>query len=703
MASYHLMIDESGRFSSISPHHESFVGGWICTSEHYPQIEPLLRRTVHEFNKQMSVSALPDQLLKFPNDMHFMPLHNEKLRTTNYEKISCPSTYVPDFFRILFGRVKPFVKLAFRSRGFPRFYANEQAAYIEVLRSLLLQLINSQFFSATDKIDIIIASRRQEELVGYAAIQDPERYERKIAAALQNELYEVFLDKRPKIKIRFGNAKLVPKLMMADFFCGALCYKEINYLDDYKCLTNFNFDEGLRYIGPGIMNELKQMLQYDSVAGLFRILEHLSTDPGKNELQMLFSRELSSITAQAKSILFEELIDYFHEKLIRDPARYQNLNYLENIIKIMSSKLPASPAEMTIPELRLYASMLKHKIIIASHKGTSNRDIASDYLGFLADHGDKTFGTHALVLQERIDAVLNSVQVSAFNSFCFIQVEDDLKLIRNEYKQRFPEAFDKGARDNNRARLDGTLGQMYGFLCDYNKEDRTYYEFAEDYLLSDIDACIPGTHEWEQGMGYLTSLYWKNEDINKCLSAFLKESSLYGTENFEDIFDLSLLDKFGTTKGDFFFLHRIYVCALAKKLNAYEIKNVEKAKNLLLEGKNYNQYPRFVIAKWLGIIYAMNADYHTAIELFNKGLEASGNQGFTSEAILLPIKMCLHLAMCKVGKKSNFNISNELIGLEKMEIGIRENLGKLGIHKYYNSIDNWNFWEIGVLLPFYYS
>jgi hypothetical protein len=81
--------------------------------------------------------------------------------------------------------------------------------------------------------------------------------------------------------------------------------------------------------------------------------------------------------------------------------------------------------------------------------------------------------------QERLETVLFMVQSAAFNRFRFEEVEAYLCREIERYDRMFP--LKEDSIDETRARIEGTIGQMYGFLCDY-PEGEIYQGDAELYL-----------------------------------------------------------------------------------------------------------------------------------------------------------------------------------------------------------------------------
>jgi hypothetical protein len=108
-------------------------------------------------------------------------------------------------------------------------------------------------------------------------------------------------------------------------------------------------------------------------------------------------------------------------------------------------------------------------------------------------------------------------------------------------------------------------------------------------------------------------------------------------------------------------------------------------------------------AKWLAILYATSGNYQQSLTLFDAVLGSGDDSGYTLQVLCLPLKLCKHLALWKLGKPSEFVCEQEVARLEHIQPGTEQLLKKLGIEKYYQNQIEWDFYDIGTLLPFYYS
>jgi hypothetical protein len=59
--------------------------------------------------------------------------------------------------------------------------------------------------------------------------------------------------------------------------------------------------------------------------------------------------------------------------------------------------------------------------------------------------------------------------------------------------------------------------------------------------------------------------------------------------------------------------------------------------------------------------------------------------------------------MKAAGRRSNFDCEKEVLRLDKRQKGAKETLRQLGIEQYYGEIDPGSLYDVGTILPFYYS
>ncbi len=698
MANITVFIDETGNFSFKSK--TSYIGGWICKSDDIKNIKEIIKGSVRYFNHYLKDEQINSFTLNYPSHMHFMPLHVYDQREKD-KSITINPRHVPVFFNHLFNSINEISSQVFRSTGKPAIMPNEQATYIEILRNTLLQLLDKSLESLNNlKVDIIIAHRRVPKLYGADGMDDTHSYEKHIIEGLTTELLNAFENNKPQIKISFEDARNNPGLIMADFFCGAQRWKKNNYLEDYQHVEKYPFSNGYKRIGSRMVQHIRYLQEIDAPSAAMQCADILSAAPESNEIKALLISVIEKMDTSEKSFFCKTIIELFDERLVNDPDRYSHLHSMNELLNILLSIFSTDYAHMPQIELKLIATLFRNQIRIDSHLGKTNSKSIKQFLSFLDKYGENTFNNQMDIMQQRIDAVLNSVQISAFNTFKFDDVEEMLKEIKDKYYKMFDfDPENNSVKDNNLARIEGTLGQMYGFQYDI-EQDNDYFEMAEISLKTDISACIENTPSWEQANGYLTTLYWKKGNLEKAIEQFLKESGAV-VDDKEYIFNLSDIKTFPTHNKPFIQLHRLYLCALATK-NGLKISGLAKEKKFLLSQSDIHEYPRLLSAKWLAIIFILNNDFESAIELLNNALEQNSSD-ITINAIRISLKLLQHFTSLKLGRNSNFSCENEIKELSSQQKEFGDVLIKRGVEKYYQNEPEWSVYEIGTLLPFYFS
>jgi hypothetical protein len=698
MKRYYIFIDESGTFSFKKG--RSYVGGWVCRQGDLNKVVAKLENCVKRFNKYL-VTQKQTYSLRFPDHLHFMPLHRKEFRTGKDQQILLEPRHTPELFHNIFKDIQENTLLVFRSSGKPAIIPNEQAAYIDTLRNTLLQLLEEPFFTDGSRARIFIAHRRMKNLYGQDGIEHFRDYEKYIADRISAELKESFPGKDISLRIDFDDARKEPGLILADCFCGAQRWGRENYLENYSNCKIYPFARGFLRVGGRQIQKLQFLDEIDSVSAAVQCCEILSSNPNDREADSLLQGIFKKLDKRQKVNFFELMIEYMDELLVSNPDRYASLDGIENVIGVLRNKLDPDPEKLSHSELRLLTALQLNELRIKSHRGQTSGGLLEKYLKFLNKYGELAFENLIQLTQERIEAVLMGVQMDAFNTLQLDRVESILKKVRDDYVKMFKDRLSQpNVIDNNYARLEGTLGQMYAFQYDLTG-DEDFFEFSKEYLKRDVAACLPATPCWEQGMGYLTVLYWKKGKLEKGCSNFIAES-LDKDSKTDLIYDLGKLEHFNCVSKPFLFLHRLNLCALAH-CQGQKIRNIEKAAAFLLEIGGIENYPQVLSAKWLAILFAMNGDFDSALNLLEKAILPENNGGFTVQLIQLPLKLCRHLCMKAVNKRSNFSIKDEIKRLEALQKGSEEILIRLGVEKYYGEIGLSSIYDIGAILPFYYS
>lgn len=703
MANFFVYIDETGSFS-YQGIQNSFVGGWICKNDGQlrQHLEKILKESVTKFN-----GIQKKKILHYPQDLHFMPMLTPRdKRFAQDQHIKIQHTEAPSFFNEVFERLGQVDSIAvFRSVGGPAIVAHEQAAYMEILRNTLIQLLDHALLPRDYTLTITIARRRTKELTGYLRRQDLPKYEKYLAGKLKDELSATFPGQgRRTINISFGDGAKNPGLILADFFCGAMKKAPGHYLSRFS-LTKYQFAHGYRVIGPNVMHQVTYLLDQDVSAGILHGLE-IACESNDDNLLSLLQDTYTGLSVNEAGKVHAVLHRHLDNLLIHRPDRYDLLETGKSYIRSIRQLLPSTPEEMTNDQLRLKAALDLHSIRITSHQGGICSDLVHSYIAFLHDFGARFIKNRMEFMQRLIDGSLIGVQVEAFNRLRFDKVEQNLAPVRDLYDRAYnhlPGLPDMP--DENRAKLEGSMGQMYGFLADLagtEREREEYYLQAEKSLKEDITACQPGQPAWIQGMGYLTVLYWKQEDLDKAIPQFFLETETTDSAIQGNLFHLEHSRCFNCRQSPYFLLHRLNLCALARK-NGRQITGLKKIKPYIGDDRQICYYPRSLSAKWLALLFMYENDYQSALDLLNTVLDPGESHDFTIKFILLPHELLRTLCLHRLGRESSFSLTEEIVTLTEMEPGAETVCRQLDLDRFVNYSSDWDPYEVAALPPYYYA
>jgi len=702
MPNFYIFIDETGTFSFLDAARNCFIGGLALRDERdinavLKDLDVLLKNSTNKFNRRDGQK----EKLNYPRDMHFSALHSPPhLRFEADKRIQVKPQDISPFFHDVFKKISTLNPLIFRSQGLPAVIPHEQAAYIEVLRNTLLQLLQEKIFNNESTLHIFIAQRRQNILLGYSGTKEPDKYETHLAQQLREEL--LALNKTTNITITFASARKNTGLMLADFFCGAL--KNGGYLHNMQeSIVRYPFTAGFRLVKLNIQERLDYLRQHNPVVALMWGIQHCSVI-AKKQTRLTCLKALREIydqcAADEKDDFYNNIRGYLNTNLTRKSSRYEFLDEADAIMKILLEILPQQPDDMSNEELRLRTDLGLHRLRVASHRGSVDQNLITAHLHFLQNHAGRSFLNRLEYLQHLVDATLIVAQVQDFNNLNFIDVEKTITPVRDLYHRVFEVLAPTGIPfDENLAKLEGTSAQMCGFLYELTG-DVAYYQRAEQGLINDIASCRPLDHAWEQGMGFLTALYWKQGDFAKAQSQFFKEIN---ANSPTDIYNLDAPLTYDPSAKPFFLLHHLYLCALAQK-NGETIVGLDTITSFLLKSPRVAKYPEMLSVKWLAVLHINKGNYNQALELLQKNEKKPplGDE-FTIGFIRLPIKMLAHKCRLQLGEKSDFILNKEVDRLEEKREGAKQLLGTLGLGSF--SIDplQWDSYAVASLPPFYYA
>ena len=200
-------------------------------------------------------------------------------------------------------------------------------------------------------------------------------------------------------------------------------------------------------------------------------------------------------------------------------------------------------------------------------------------------------------------------------------------------------------------------------------------------------------------MGYLTSLYWHKRELEQAIEQFFLETQEKTTE--KKLFDLNFIDLFGGIKSQYFFLHRLYLCALAREQGRV-VLGVRQCKNKLLNEEKIANYPVCLSGKWLAVLMIQEGKYESAQIILEWALGGMTND-FTIDFLCLPMRILQQMCLINLKKEPEFSITAEIERLEKLRPGTSVILEKLGIARFTTYSSQWKAYDIALLPPFYYA
>ncbi len=682
---YSIFIDETGDFlkKGKSSNSTNYIGGFFVKSNLEKEIELKVQNICSSVVKEVNKNSGKEYSLKIPEELHFAPLH--WYQQNNNKNINFPKKYAPFLYEKIFEYLKDKVEFIFRSTGRPEVQPSAQAVYFEILRSVIIQILDSFPIKREDDFFITIASRRSKNVLDSYYYENIQQYEENLKNWLENDIKNAYKFKKNNVFIKFESTHSNIFLALADSFCGAFGPNKKKYIKGFQKEKKFKFHDAFEHFPKNIIGKLKWFFEKNYFAqALLEAFQYLNSNPENQSIKSLVQSKASGLSDENLDAFYIELEKCLEENLVTDPRRYLNLESMEKLINTV---------RIYIDHPKLNLLLRKYEIIILNHKGSTNIEKVREYLAFLDKYGALSFGSAYLTANERLETLLHSVHMATFNQFKFEEVEDCLTDELKKYKNLIEKNTYEQHTDEALARLEGTIGQMYGFLCDY-PDYKNFFDDAENHLKKDIELCKKGSRYYKQGLGYLTTLYFKKKEKEKALENFLEESNY---KNEEEVFNLCSKEE----NDPFVKLHQIYICALEKQ-DGGEIKNFDKLVERLSKFSGI-KYPDILIFKWTGVLAGLNNNYDTALNLFNMALSEKESE-FAVDVIKLSVKILINLCHSKLGKRKAFDIQKELNELEEKCSGISDNLKRLGVEKYIDTnYSSWDFFEISSMLPFYYS
>ncbi|MFN8672927.1 MAG: DUF3800 domain-containing protein [Candidatus Sericytochromatia bacterium] len=706
MKTYNIYIDETGSFYKSKDKNTNFVGGWVSSNFNKNNFFKKIAPKIDEINQIICNDYNDDKLFNIKKDLHYVPLHFEDRRIENDSHIKVPTEKVPEIIQFITDSVFENVDFIFNSTGFPSYFINEQSSYFEILHSTIFQILDEPIFENKDieEINLFIASRRTKKVLGDKIYNNLQEYETNICNKISEEIKNIFKYKgfSNKIKIKIIPADQIFELQLADIFIG--CIRDKKYIEKYANdkIKQYNIHNAFKYQPKRYTQEIENIFEYDKISALLLAFEYISSDnkKNKNELEQLIIKLFSKISEKEEVDFYQELKNYLESKIIRDSLKYENLDFIENFIFNIKNKINLIKNNQI--KAKITFILEKNYIKIHSHNGKISINEIDNYFKLIEENQELIFNNIYELFQERIETKLKSIPIF-FNRLEFNSWENKLQEEFDLYKKITDLTKQEVKKDSNLAKISGTLGQAYAFLYNFNK-DKDYFDLAEQYIKEDIEYCNKNTSEYYKALGYLVSLYFKKDDLEKAEDYFLLETNSQD-KNKDLIYNLSKIDNFNFN-DPFCLLHRIYLCALAQKLEKKEILGLSSFADNFIKNKNVSKYPNFLTGKWLGVLLLNNNENEKANIIFDSILEKYENDEYIIKLIKLPIFLLNFYTKKLLETKINTNFEKEVIlPLEKELPNTIQKLKELG---FYDLLDKENLlqedlYKISSIMPFYYS
>ncbi len=710
MAGYHVYIDESGSFSFHSPF--SLVGGFVCREESGLEIRGVFQRVTDRHNhRALAEWNDPAARVTFPDHFHFMPLHDPAMRTGTDKGATIPPDRVPELMGELFREFRPLAACAFRTRGLPRMTANEQSTYLELLRQAVLQLFEKETFPPGADVAVTIAHRRVYELYGEAGYADQSAYEKRILKALELSLQDAFPRSGHNVSFFFGDARTEAGLVLADLVCGAFRFRDRreerpDYLEGWENVRNFPYREGFRLNPSALEDRIAFVRREDPFAAAWLCLDILSGNPGCEPARQALRSIAGGWAGLQGEPFWHGVADRLRFLLREDPDRYGRLDEAAAVIRAVRPLLGKNVEAMTPARRSLLAALLQANVELDSHRGSTSPVSCRELVDFLGRHGATVFGSPAAAFLQRLEAHLQSVQVSAFNRFLFLEAEREISPLLARYRQlRAALGAEAGQPDDFLARLEGTLGQVCGFLADL-EPGGGWSDMAEGSLREDAAACVPGSAHHAQGLGYLTVLHWKRGDVPQTEAALRAEAGFAlgrggALPVAVDLYDLEWEAELFAAHP-FLLLHRLQLCALARAKTGRPAAGLDAVVRRMTQDPRLRGYPRFLSAKWAGVLLVLEGRPEEALAIASSALPEEGDDA-ALEAAALPLRMLAFSLCARLGRPTGPPPSRNLARILEREPEVGRVMGRLAQPFPETDPAAWEPYAVAALAPFYFA
>jgi hypothetical protein len=587
MSNYTIYIDESGKFERTKSGKDSFVGGFITKNFNSNEVENKIKDLSNNINLKIEDK---NYHFNYKKNMHFVPLHILEDPRRKEENITLPIKYVSELINGIFESVEKSVLLVFKSKGFPKYFYDTETIYTNILRSTILQAIKyiQEVEEKSDiSINIVVASKVENKRFDYSETKES-NFKEQLELGLKEEFRSFFNTITINFNIDYASKNM--GLQIADFFCGALRdqFKKYKYLENFNVRV-FTLVDSF-YQSKSSIDKAQDLYEFDETGSILIALKEISFINNNRKIELFINDNIEKTIEKFENQLIKELDLFLEDICVTNQDKYLNLpsikRFLDNTLKLIVSK------NNEIFNKKIELLVQKYVVKLDSHTGSIDLTNHHNYLKKLDSMGYLLFNNRYSLLQEILSNTLRAVPIS-FNSFNFDFFEKKIENEAKNYKQLLPMNYESTDNfyDDNLAKIEGTLGQMYSYLSDmYKKTDiehsNMYYDLAKDSLEKDLKYCVPKTKNWETAIGYLITLFFKSSDIENSTKYF---NLITNNTNVSRIFNFNDLSEY--SERSFILLHRLYICNLYSHLQNKKITNLDTIKDNLKFKESINNYP----------------------------------------------------------------------------------------------------------------
>ena len=689
---YLVAIDETGSFEKSKA---SKVGGVVFQNSSRDHVRKELELVLADWNKLHGEA--PIEL----GDLHYFDLRGiaykgkEKSNKLGKEEGKALTNQIVQ-------KINAFAMFAFSSSGFPLFFANEQQAYVDILRTALWGLLTKHLQPAPgDEVKIVIASRSKAEGI-MGTCQLSSAYHKLLIEQLASEFAAWATQHEVKLVFNTAKARQNAELIAADFMLGNQKSKDVVAVN-YQTVSFQNFSHFLFGSDPAekIMESYRNGILSETQATLALLDACDQTAP---KLQKYLRELLVEIIADESDCneLVSALDANFRTLFATRGENKDNLATARHYCEILLATADKIAKKSDPHYLRLKEVLLRNQINIANHQGETDprgqgdKDLIDQYHVFFKKNQEKLYATIGERIHHLIETDLHAVQICHFNNYQVAEVESLIQPHYVSYRKLYGELLDQGEKDSLMAKLCGTLGQANAFLYAITGKAE-HCNTARAQLAEDIRQLEPHSRDWEKGMHYRIHLELCVHQLDKAVNLIREwadndkideNNVLEWGLNHDSAWNLALILKFlGYYHHD---------------MPGFRI-SVEQIERFLILVKTklfFAPYPICNALKWATYL-AIGVNKP---DLARQSLKLVGNlatEGFTLQTIEMPILML------------NAYLNNEpaqpmlakLQNLADTCPGFNECLAAYGWKRKFarETAQDWNVWDIVCLLPYYYA